>query len=96
LEARRGGEKKAAMARRYGLSETRITQMLSVAQKLEARARGGGLELLSNRAVGVLAAEGIHTMQALKARLASGLDLSRLPNCGVKTMNEIIKRAELS
>ena len=91
LAARRGGEKVSDIAKRVGRSRTRVHQLLRLAEHKESRPAPDPRYTccLSTRARNVLGAEGVFSVTDLRARLAKGLDLARLPNCGVKTLEEI-------
>ena len=81
------------IAKRVGRSRTRVQQLLRVAEHKESRLPPGpdSTYWLSARAHNILRAEGMFTLSDVRVRLANGLDLARLPNCGVKTVDEIRK-----
>lgn len=89
LSDHRAGAKKCDLAKRLGLSSQRVAEVLAKAERLERlKELMGPFYLLSARTRGLLIAEDLVTVEAVRDALADGR-LDAVPNIGEVTKSEV-------
>jgi len=89
LSEHRGGARKCDLARSLRLSPTRVAQVLKKAERLEReQVSPSPLDTLSVRTRNCLLAQNLHTVEEVRAKLASG-KLDDVQNFGARTKDEV-------